>query len=301
MNTTIRKQKHLNLDAFVLENSRLQVTVLPDLGGKIASIRYRNDDFEFLHQPTKPSYDLPNFGSAFEAYDTSGLDDAFPTIDACLHPILKTDLPDHGEVWSSKVSATATENSLKTALSLQCLPLDFERTLTLEENRLTLSYVVTNRTDEDLPYLWALHGLNRWNEKTELFFSNPGPWINVMNGDRYSFDPLVPATYPEDSAFKIYFTNPQTKGQCGLYYPDQHLVYQINYDPIKLPYLGLWVTTGGFKGEINLAIEPTNGYYDRLDFSASNKKAAICPARSSEHWMLTITILKEDFHARTQI
>jgi hypothetical protein len=29
--------------------------------------------------------------------------------------------------------------------------------------------------------------------------------------------------------------------------------------------LGIWVTEGGFRGDYNCALEPTNGYYDNID------------------------------------
>ena len=38
----------------------------------------------------------------------------------------------------------------------------------------------------------------------------------------------------------------------------------MRYDPEKLPYLGLWCTMGGYRGDCNAALEPTTGYYDSI-------------------------------------
>ena len=168
MNTTVTRQKHLNADAFVVENEELRVAVLPAIGAKIASIVYVESGFEFLFQPTRNGYDEAEPFDAFSAYDTSGIDEAIPTIDACRHPVTGADLPDHGEVWARRWHVEEEDGTLFAAVDLQTLPLRFTRRLHLDGATIRLSYRVQNLSDEPVAYLWAFHGLNQFDDDTSI-------------------------------------------------------------------------------------------------------------------------------------
>ena len=68
-----------------LENEKLSVVILPQLGGKIASFYHKDAAFELAAENTLRGYRLPSGPApSFEDFDASGLDDAFPNIDACV-------------------------------------------------------------------------------------------------------------------------------------------------------------------------------------------------------------------------
>ncbi|PKM58337.1 MAG: hypothetical protein CVU98_01370 [Firmicutes bacterium HGW-Firmicutes-3] len=67
-----------NIKGFLLENSNISVVVLPELGGKIASFKYKEKDFELLFQNPNDKYLVDQVGSDFSEYDVSGFDDCFP-------------------------------------------------------------------------------------------------------------------------------------------------------------------------------------------------------------------------------
>ncbi len=66
--------------------------------------------------------------------------------------------------------------------------------------------------------------------------------------------------------------------------------YLIQYDPLVHPYLGVWITKGGFKGEYNCALEPSNGFYDSLALAYENKKIPLLKARGEDQWTIFIQI-----------
>src|ERR1039458_7185807 len=74
------------------------VTVLPDLGGKIASIRLHGR--ELLQAPLAPlalrTQTLP-----FDASDASGWDECLPSVAACTVETStgNSQIPDHGDLW----------------------------------------------------------------------------------------------------------------------------------------------------------------------------------------------------------
>ena len=87
--------------ALSLENDHTQMLVLPQLGGKIASIRSNVTGTEFLWQDPTRSYRSRIYGDEYGNYDASGFDECFPSIGACAYPGAPWDriaIPDHGEL-----------------------------------------------------------------------------------------------------------------------------------------------------------------------------------------------------------
>ena len=63
----------------------------------------------------------------------------------------------------------------------------------------------------------------------------------------------------------------------------------LEYDAEKLPYLGVWITAGGFQGDYNCALEPTNGFYDSISKAAGNGKLPVLGAGESMEFDLHIS------------
>lgn len=288
----IRKTTHHQFDAMALENDKLEVKTLPQLGFKIASIRDKEKDFEFLFQPAKKSYEKAEYAGDFSKYDTSGLDDAAPSIDPCPYPFDKDNIMvDHGDVWSLEWDVKEEGNALVGSVKLPSLPLQLTRKVELDDNEVILSYEMKNLADEEVYYLWTLHGLNYFNDQTELVFPEElKNYINVQNDEEWDFDIHKLGEYPKDHTFKYYFTDKIEKGETTLLYPDVNRSYTICFDPNKTPYLGVWVTTGGFKGECNVAMEPCDGFYDTLERAYNNKKVTSVAPNGTNSWEIRIRI-----------
>ncbi|WP_138206835.1 hypothetical protein [Haloimpatiens lingqiaonensis] len=71
---------------------------------------------------------------------------------------------------------------------------------------------------------------------------------------------------------KYYVYNKIHEGVCSVYYPSKDITYKINFNKDVLPYVGFWVTEGGFRGDYNCALEPTNGFYDNIPIAKENNK-----------------------------
>ena len=135
------------------------VTVLPQAGGKIASIRI--GERELLQQPLAPI--APRTRTmAFDESDASGWDECLPSVAAC---DVKTEagiaeIPDHGDLWrvewQEQGSGTREQGigaieqtDASVALIGRCfsLPLELERRLDLSETKsgwqLKLAYKLT--------------------------------------------------------------------------------------------------------------------------------------------------------------
>ena len=286
--------KYLNFDAIVLENDKLKISILPKLGFKVASIFNKEKELEYLFQPTKNEYNEAKHGDNFEKYDTSGIDDCIPTIDVCKYPLnKKITLPDHGDTWSLEWDILETFDKKAVGnVKLPSLPLQFTKTIDLSENGINIDYKIENLSNQKVYYLWAFHGLLNYDEYTELEFEeNLVNYINVQNNEVWNFDIFKLKNFRENHTFKYYFTDEIKEGYAIVNHTKEKSKFKISFDPKKLPYMGVWLTTGGFKNEKNLAIEPCNGYYDSLEKAYENDKADYVERNSTNNWNISIDII----------
>lgn len=292
----IKNELYKNLNSFVLESKVLRVVVLPELGFKTASIVYKPKDKEFLFQPSKDRYEIPHHGAEFEKYDTSGLDEMLPTIDKCDYPegtFQGRELPDHGDVWSLPWDVEVKDNIVTGSVNLISLPLEFQKSIGFEnDNTIRMDYKVKNLSDENVYYLWALHGLNVFDNNTEFIFaSDMDRVLNVHNDEDLNLiDLKCLKNYEDKKTYKYYFQGELETGRVGLNYTKERIKYMINYDTKVNPYLGVWITKGGFKGEYNCALEPSNGFYDTVSLAYENRKIPFLNPYEEHEWTIFIDI-----------
>lgn len=91
-----------------------------------------------------------------------------------------------------------------------------------------------------------------------------------------------------------YYADQKVKtGFCGYCYPSQGLRCTFRYDAKKLPYLGLWITAGGFRGDYNCALEPASGYYDSIQKAAENGSLYLLKKEEPLHFSLELALTEE--------
>ncbi|NLY08761.1 MAG: hypothetical protein GXZ11_02495 [Tissierellia bacterium] len=248
-----------------LENDHLCVNVLRDFGAKVVSLRIKEKDMELLFQPSLGYYHLPEKHGDFAKFDTSGWDECIPSID------VTSTIPDHGEIWSRQWENQLGEDYIINRIELETLPLIFTRKLILLENKLIAKYSVENIGSEKVPFLWAQHGLYKIYPNMEMIL--PDNLVVQVDG------PLdLPqnikniADYTDTKAYKWYMDSLPENIVCGYLYKEYNLAWEMSFSGTKLPYLGCWINKGGFKGEYNIALEPSNGYYDSLEKALENNR-----------------------------
>lgn len=301
----IRKGTYLRRRAVFMDNGTLSLAFLPALGFKMVSLCYKPTGFESLFQPVAQSYRKPRPGACFEKYDTSGCDDMLPTIDACVYPGIEYQgarLPDHGEVWSRSWSVSISDDSIRGTVDLNCLPIRFTRNVSFDsEHTVRFDYTAHNSGTKPLHFLWALHPLNVLKKGTRLLLPEDSPGLlTVMQKstsayaenkiDFTSSGLSVPDSIGRGLSFKFYVSNPLKAGCAGLYYPQDKLALLYRFGSDKLPYLGVWINTGGYKNEVNIAIEPTNGFFDSLERAVSNSAAAAILPEEDVRWSVRIEL-----------
>lgn len=284
--TNITNIRWKNVGGIQMENEWLKVVILPCLGGKLASVYYKETGFELAAQSKEAEYQIPRIDSQFSEYDASGLDEAFPNVVEAKVSYENGEwiYPDHGEIWSSPMEYRIEGEEVVLSYESKRFYYTYEKRVSLKENRIGMDYKIENQKEEVFPCLWTFHGLIRYEEDMELLypkevksFENVLPCSELGRAGRHI--PLDNQEYdfckvPLRNAFtmvKYYADQKLEEGFCGCRYPSQGMEYLLEYDAKKLPYLGIWITAGGFRGDYNCAIEPSNGYYDDIFIADKNK------------------------------
>jgi galactose mutarotase-like enzyme len=261
------------------------VTIMPYLGGKIASITVRGNE---LLQARLAPYAPRTRTMSFDAGDASGWDECLPSVAACA---VETEagtaiIPDHGDLWrvewnallSDQLSVVssppqAPEAGASVQLRGECfsLPLSLERTVTLREAsagwELTLEYTVTNMGSFPSPWSWAAHPLFAAEAGDRIVLpasidtlrlegsggnrlGNGGDtisWPMAALADGGVTDLSVAGAADSGIGDKL-FAGPLSAAEkwCALERPGAGLRIKVGFDPAATPYLGLWICYGGW-------------------------------------------------------
>jgi hypothetical protein len=243
-----------------LRDDATRVDVLPELGGKIASVVNRATGHELLFQPTHP-YRRRAIGDAFSQHDASGWDECFPSIAAENLALGERviDLPDHGEVWTLPFDTRRDGDRLLLAARGRVLPYVYRKSIGIVDGRVVVDIDIENVGDECWAANWTLHALCRWDGDIAL---SPPDGIET---------PLLP---PPGGAAKRWLGEAR-EGRCGIRYPGLGMELLLAWDASRLPALAIWMTDGGYRGDRNLAWEPSMVPHDALSDAIAQRVAPV--------------------------
>jgi hypothetical protein len=285
--TTAAARDVQGFEAYVLRNESIELTVVPELGAKVVSLKNLRTGREWMASPSADRKLFRNcLGDDFATSTLVGWDECLPTIAPCEWEARL--LPDHGEVWSVPwhVEQAAWERGeLTTSARLPISPLLFQRSIALGEQEIRLSYSIANTGDSVARFLWAMH-----------------PLLTIERGDRLQLPPevreqLAAETWIDSLDFagrkpacaKV-FARPRglvTAGVCNSTTGDR---LAFTWDTEENDTLGLWVTRGGWNGIHHLALEPANGMPDSLADAAQHHQCGIIPVNGRKSWTVRIAV-----------
>jgi galactose mutarotase-like enzyme len=270
------------------------VAVLPAFGGKISSIKFR--DQELLQAPLAPIAQRTRTMS-FDASDASGWDECLPSVAACQVQTGSgsAQVPDHGDLW--RVSWTVLEHtahSVTLAGACFSLPLTLKRKLSLAETekgvRLSLDYRVTNTGTGPVPWSWAAHPLftaalgdrivlpgivhtlrlegSGGNRLGTTGDEIQWPITELRDGSHID---LSAVEAPDSAIGDKLFAGPMhpDAAWCALERPSAGVRIKVSFDADATPYLGLWICYGGWPErpgpkQVCVALEPATAPVDSL-------------------------------------
>ena len=306
-----------------LTNNYIALTIIPQLGAKIASLRHLSAQREWLWKNPRQAYSAPNFDSSYvESFDLGGIDECFPAVAAGAYPTAPwtgTIIADHGELWSQPwrlQSLDVTDQQIhltQTCYGLR-FPYRFERTLRLVGDRAAVefTYHVTNLSPYPFPFIWSIHpilaiepGMRlalpaqvdqvRINSATDASYTlHYWPIIDAGAGER------VDASHVPDRTVRraVKLVTPPLAGEndvtASITTADGDHTLRVHFSPQEISHFALWMNYGGWAGDggtpyFNLGFEPCIGATDTLETCVHSveEPAALAP-HECRKWQLTI-------------
>ena len=302
-----------------LESAEISLIVVPQTGARIVSLFDKAAGYEWLVAPEQshPFRDLP-YGTPYNPNNTGGWDEMLPTIVATGYPVpgaLKDIvLPDHGEVWTLPWDdAGSTDERIRLSVTGLALPYRFTRTLSLTgASDVLIDYEIANLSAEPLAYLWTAHPQFACEpgakimlpaEVTEVVNVLPLEWGEewgpvgthnawpVMRAPDGTALPQDTVGRPERHRGRKFYLPPDRPiGRAGIYQPGAGCRLSLAWNPLTLPYCGVWIDEGCLNQVSDVAIEPATGYYDDLALAWHNGRISQLAAGSQASWQLAVRL-----------
>lgn len=317
--TSVRQTRLGSLDAVVLDNGSLHLTVVPELGGKIVSLIRNESGFEYLLQPPDPeqAYGTRSFGDKFEDYGPCGFDECLPTVASCLYPeepFAASKLPDHGDVWCLPSSIETVAEKIRLTTSLRSLPLRFTKEVQLREKTVRIDYAATNLSQSTVKFLWSAHPLLAVEPGAEIILPPEVKEVEVgwskderlgkaqercgwpiateRTGRRVELNRVAP---PSAGTADKSFTGPLSEGFCGMFLPSKNENIAFRFDPRLVPYVGLWICQGGWPEsqadkQFTAALEPCSGRPDSLAEAMKRNECVTLAIGETVRWWMEIEV-----------
>lgn len=294
--------------ALALESELVRVVTVPDLGAKIVSLFDKAHQHEWLVPPMRPLTQTI-YGADFVSQDMSGWDEMMPTIVACVYQGHR--LPDHGEVWSIPWQVAQTSGEIVLSVLGVALPYRLTRnTALVAADCLEVRYSLVNRAEIAFPYLWAAHPQFCADDQTRLALPEEvTQMVNVIDddpawgqagrfvewpeavdrdGQPWHLDRVRSAEH--HTCRKFYVPPEQPVSWAALFQEEKRCQLRLEWSPLELPYLGLWVDEGSYNSLPVAAFEPSNAYYDSLVRSVENGRVSILEPGKERSWKLRIKL-----------
>jgi hypothetical protein len=309
-----------NFEGIHVHTGLIELTLVPELGGKVSSLRDARTGREWLWRHPRFPYKLVPHGSSYTAQsDTGGWDECFPSVAECSYPSAPWQgaaIQDHGELWSHPAEFEMDQQIASVVLYTRwqgiALPYTFTRTIKLTANSSAIqtNYEVSNNADQPINYVWCIHPLLAIEPGMELHLppsarfnvggAYPEELISLDKKLQYPFAadglnfPLLPET-SAGRAIKLW-SDPLPDGDGWASLRANNGELQIRWDVSLLPQVAVWMNFGalgmdGGSPYFNMGLEPCIGAQDSLADAVSQYNLfATVPPRGSKTWWLEIEL-----------
>lgn len=296
------------LNALVLENALLRVTVVPSMGGHVAELVDVASGRDLLWRNPRMAPRLAPYGAYFDDWWSGGWDEIFPSGD--LGHLHGEALPYMGEMWCVPWEATANVTADGQAGSIDAVghgtvsAARFERRLLLatHEPILRVIYRIENLDVRALPFTWGIHPAFAIGSAHRIDLPGAAMRVGVSSspelgaaGDAYAW-PLMPDPTAtgglrdismvrgrEAAVFGGHWATALTAGWLALTDTATRRGVAIAFDREVFPSAWLWQVYGGWRGHHHLALEPWTSIPMDLDGAlATGRARSLAPGETFE-------------------
>lgn len=294
-----------------LENSKIRLTIRPDLGGRIDQLEDLQTGHCWLWHPehynSKETRSLP-IGASFDEAWTGGWDEVFPNDAAGLFQ--GRELVDHGEVWSQRWDVVeSTPFNITLGYQCQTVPIQVTKRIQLDENRpeARLVYEFQNQADEEIPFLFKHHGAiaiepgdeillpDCWVEPAFLEFSKligqPGKtrFPKAIGADGQEVDLRIMPP-PSSQLQEFYYSSDLATGYCGIRNQRTQSSLLMTFDTVDFPYVWMFQSYGGWHGHYVVVVEPCTTMPFDLEEACRQQTVAVLRPHEKQRRVLTFRL-----------
>ncbi len=290
-----------------LENETLRLEVDAQRGAKITRLTYLEKGIDLLvgkpesvPQPSPSSWPV-----RFTLADSYGFDEMFPTIDAdtCTSlPWGPIAFPDHGDLWSLPHLGTLCDGVITTEVLGTSFPYRFMRTVQLNGPTVELGYTVTNLTPYPVEVLWAAHMLFALHRGISLELPDEvdtvinayeggifGPKGQLITHQERLFDRCCSFLPDSGLCGKWYTARPLQNGWVRVVDGVHRITTTIRFDTARVPYLGVWISEGGWQDQRSIGIEPATAPMDSPSNAREYGASHLLKPHATETWRMEVT------------
>ena len=301
----------LSSSSITIRTDEIEVTVIPQEGGRISSLRSIRSGLEFLTQARsgRPAIE-PGLEASFQRGPCAGAEECLPTVGPCAD-CTGGPAPDHGDFWQvpwqvdSLVGRRLKMHAIGFSRSLR-----FERIIEVNEASASLDYRVVNLGSKPLSFLYAWHPLFSVEAGDRVVLPSEVADVTLSYSqdealERDGRDLLWPALQnerglrdlsvamaPDQKTAEMIYTRRLHVGRCGLFRRNYGQGVIVSFDSSRLPYLGVWFCFGGWPvsgaepKQVAIALEPTTAPCNTLSDSERAGSAITLDAGCSFTWDL---------------
>lgn len=289
------------LQTIRLENSRVAVDVMPELGGKVLRIIDKPGDRDVLWHSPRVEPHAAALHANFDDHWPGGWDEAFPGGAPSLNRY-GDELPYMGELWTTAASHRILRNdpggvALELDLVTPITPARWTRTLSLEGDDpvLRVSYRLENVGQMPFDYNWGLHPVAAISPQhrfdvpaTHAEVDENGGGTLGVKGDTYAWPDfngmdVRNALGPDAGCFALHYLTGLREGWVATTDTAVRRGFGLVFDHELFPVVWLWMVYGGWRGYYHAICEPWTGYPSPLaDAVEAGRARALGPSEVLE-------------------
>jgi Domain of unknown function (DUF5107) len=269
---------YAGLDCVRIENDRIAIDVLPELGGNIFRLIDKARDHDVLWKSPRVAPHRAALHANFDDHWAGGWDEAFPG-GAPSRNRYGDELPYMGELWTQRAEVDVLEagpEAVEIALRIvtPITPARWERRLRLERGSpvLSIRYRLENVGLAPFDYNWGIHPVqtispaHRFDVPARMaeVDENGGGTLGVK-GDRYDWPTMGTldvrrAVGPDAGCFALHYLTELDAGWVACTDTDARRGFGLCFDTAVFPVVWLWMVYGGWRGYYHAIMEPWTGY-----------------------------------------
>jgi hypothetical protein len=284
-----------------LENERIALDVLPELGAKIHRFVDKARDHDVLWHSPRVSPHRAELHANFDDHWSGGWDEAFPS-GAPSTNRYGDELPYMGELWTQEaewrlVEETPERVELVCTVVTSITPARWERRLSMEagSSAVRLLYRIENLDRRPFDFNWGIHPVQAISPAHR--FDAPahrgevdehGGGILGQKGDTYEW-PLFgeldvrQALGPDAGDFALHYLTELEDGWVACTDTAAKRGFGLVFDRGVFPVVWLWLVYGGWRGYYQAIMEPWTGWPSPLaDAVAAGRARSLEPGETLE-------------------